>query len=178
MWRNLKRCVGSWNCWDSFRKDTQWCILTQCFVLKVGTAEKRWKARTLNGAFSRNLKRCLIYVGTAEKMLKQRRLMVYSGVIWSDVLEVRIAEKCWKQGRYMGAFSRNLKRCFFWNWNSWEIYEIDDAKRCILTLFETMYFVFFNSLVKFMYMPDPLHAHFYCFFRISKWFISKVYSNV
>jgi len=42
--------------------------------LEVGTAEKMLKARTLTGAFRRNLKRCFFYVRTAKKMLKSMTL--------------------------------------------------------------------------------------------------------
>ena len=60
--KDAKRC---------FVKLFEWCILTQfekCFVLEVGTAKKILKATMLNGAFSRNLKECFLYGGTAEKI--------------------------------------------------------------------------------------------------------------
>ena len=38
----------------------------------------------------------------------------------------------------ISAFYRNLKRCYE-RWNYWETCEIKDAKRCIMTLFETMF---------------------------------------
>ena len=46
------------------------------FCLEVGTAENMWKARTLNGAFSHNFKRCFLYVGSAEEILQTRTLNV------------------------------------------------------------------------------------------------------
>jgi len=39
--------------------------LKECF-LYVGTAKKMLKASMLNGAFSCNLKECFLYVGTAK----------------------------------------------------------------------------------------------------------------
>ena len=51
----------------------------------------------------------------------------------------------------------------FGSWNCWEKIEINVAKRSILTLFKTI-FLFFNSLIKYLFKPDPLHPHVYCFF--------------
>ena len=112
-----------------------------------------------------------------EKAEKQWPFMVHSGTIWIDVLEIGTAEKIWIQGHLMvqsdailnsrtlnGVFWRtcNLKR-YYGNWNCWENFKSKDAKRCILTLFEIMFSIV-NSLIKDLFMLDPLLPHFYCFF--------------
>ena len=54
-WRYSKQCFGIWKCWEHFEIiEAQRCILVQfkSMVLEVGTVEKNFKARTLNGAFS------------------------------------------------------------------------------------------------------------------------------
>ena len=61
-------------------------------------------------------------------------------------------EKFLKTRTLNGTFSRNLKR-FFESWNCWEKFENKDAIRCILKIFETV-FLFLNSLIKYLFLPD------------------------
>ena len=122
-WRYLKRCFGSWNCWENVEsKESKGCILT-LFVIEVGTAEKKSKAKTQNVAFWGYLKRCFESLNCWER--KQARTpnvhsdaswndvyrslkcrenvdtkgkMVHSGSIWNDALKVGTTEKIWKKG--------------------------------------------------------------------------------
>ena len=63
--------------------------------------------------------------------------MVYSYAIWNYVLEVGTAENILKARTLNGAFWRYLKQ-YYWSWNCWEFFKSNDAKRCILALYETM----------------------------------------
>ena len=63
---------------------------------------------------------------------------MHTNAIDSMHSEVGTAEIPFKTRLLNGAFCRNMKRSFG-SWNCWENFEIKEAKRCILTLFETMF---------------------------------------
>ena len=106
-------------------------------VLEVGTAEKNWKqARAIDGAFWGYVKRCSWSLSCWENLKS-------NDTKWFiHVLKVGTAEKIWKQARAIdGAFWGYVKRCFG-SWNCWEHFESMDDRRCILTLFKTMFLNF------------------------------------
>ena len=63
--------------------------------------------------------------------------MVYSDAIRTYFLEVGTDENMLKSRMMYGAFWRYLKQ-YYWSWNCWEFFKSNDAKRCILALYETM----------------------------------------
>jgi len=67
----------------------------------------------------------VLEVGTPANILNDRRIMMH--------FEVGTAEKMLKARTLNCAFWRNLKRCFG------SVEKNKDAKRCIVTLFETMF---------------------------------------
>ena len=121
-WRYLKRCFGSLNCWK-----------------KMGT---------LNGAFWRYLKRCFGSWNSCENF--EVNDANWSVLILFKTLLFFLSWNCCEKMRirpFYAAFWCNLNRCFG-SWNCWEIFEIKDAKRCILTLFETSIFLLLCSHLK------------------------------
>ena len=99
-------------------------------VLEVGSAEKRFKARSLYNAFCLNLKRCFgnwnlwgkfWNLSQYERMFwrlellrniwKRGRLMLHSSAIWNDVLKLEQLRKLKINRSLNGAFWLNLKRC-------------------------------------------------------------------
>ena len=81
---------------------------------------------------------------STENKVKQGRLIVPSDARWNDFLEVVTAEKILKSMLLNGVFWRSLKLCFG-SWHCRENIEINETKRCILTVFETM--VWENSMI-------------------------------
>ena len=146
---------GGWNCWEYFKiKDADMCKLTVFKtmllevellkkltltvhsnviwndVLEVGSAEKRFKARSLYNAFCLNLKRCFgnwnlwdffLNLSQYERMFwrlellrniwKRGRLMLHSSAIWNDVLKLEQLRKLKINRSLNGAFWLNLERC-------------------------------------------------------------------
>ena len=119
---------------------------------------KKQKTRTLNGAFWRFLKR---YFGSWRNFeIKDANWSVLS-LFKTMFLKLKLLRKMKIKPLYV-AFWYNLNRSFG-SWNCWEHLEIEDAKRSILTLFETM-FLFFISLIKYLSMPDPPFTHIFVAF--------------
>ena len=116
--------------------DTSWTLF-----LEPGNAEKMLKARTIDNTFWHYLKRCSWSWNSGQSQKKQGRKIVHSGAICNNVFEVWNDEKILKAWTQNSAFWRYLK-LYFGSWNCWENVESKEAKWCILTLFETMFWKF------------------------------------
>ena len=131
---------GSWNTWEQFELNDDNMVHSGAIwndVLKVGTTEIFFKARTQNDALWCYLKRFIWRWNCWEKIKSKDAKWCILMLFETMFLKLELLGNL-KSRTQNGAFGRCLKRCLG-SWNTWAYFESKDAKWCILPLFETIF---------------------------------------